>query len=101
MLGLGLGRCCVLGRAWTGRSRVILDRVAVTINFPYDLVHTDDALDLLLGLVLSSLWVIGATARLLEIEVIVVGVGVATECQRDEEAAAQLLLIVEYDQLSN
>lgn len=101
LIGLRLGSCSDLGSAWTGGSRVVLDEIAVAIDFPNDLVHADDALNLLFSLVLRSLWVIGATAKLLEVEVVVVGIWVAAECQRNEKAAAKLLLIVQYDQLSH
>lgn len=100
-VGLWFGWRNDLGSTWTGRSRVVLDRIAVTIDLPDDLVHTDDALDLLLSLVLSSLWVICASTQFLEVEVVVVGVWVAAEGQRNEESAAQLLLIVQYDELSD
>lgn len=78
----------------------IFNRIAIYIDFPNDLVHTNHALNLLFGLVLCSFWIVGSAPATWEFEKVIVGVGISSQRNRNEKPAANFLLIVQNDQLN-
>lgn len=78
-----------------------LQQHTVLIDLPDDLVHADDALDVLFSLVLCSLWIILAPllAPIVEFVEIVVSIWISSPLVRHKETWAKLLLVIQDDDL--